>query len=137
LQALAPQLARYLIDGRQLLPTVRSPGGPEEEHHHLSAQVGEVSFLAVEVRQAEGGRWLRRLVRNDLHRSEIGGRERGRGDDSGRHAEHQGRQCFHDAPDPLSAASTSSALSRLSGLSMTLMYLTVPVLSMMKYARLA
>src|SRR5213593_2372025 len=97
-----------------------------------------MDLLAMEVGQAEGGRGLRRLVGNDLHRREIGCRERGRGGERHDHAEHKSRlRLHHAAPESLSALSTSSALSRLSGLSKTLMYFTVPALSMMKYARLA
>src|SRR5438132_13706258 len=48
------------------------------------------------------------------------------------HAEHERPpRPRHAAPESLSALSTSSALSRSSGLFMTLMYFTVPVLSMM------
>src|SRR5207237_3422009 len=40
LEPLGLELAVDLVDGRQLLPAVGSPGGPEEEEHHLPAQVG-------------------------------------------------------------------------------------------------
>src|SRR5262245_16827678 len=138
LETLALQLARDLVDGRQLLPTVRSPGGPEEQHHDLAPEIGELDRLAVQIGQGEGWRGLGRVVGDDLHRGEVRRGERGRGAERhSRHRDGEEPSAHHAAPESFSAFTTSSALRRFSGLSMILMYFTVPVLSMMKYARFA
>src|SRR5262245_2264781 len=61
-----------LLDGRQLLPTGWSPRGPEEQHHDLAPKIGERDGLPGEVRQREGRRGLRWLVRLHLHAGEVG-----------------------------------------------------------------
>src|SRR5207302_7929511 len=99
----------------KLIPTVRSPGGPEEEHHHLAAERLERLRRAVETGQRERGRGLRRLVGLDLEAREVGGGGRDRRDrqDDGR-GERDDRGS-HFAPDCLSACRTSSGLSSSRG----------------------
>src|SRR5262245_29919653 len=135
LEPLALELLVEAIDGRQLLPAIRSPRGPEEQQHHLAAQILEPRHLAIWIGQGEVRGRLGRIVGLGLEDGPLrsgGGRLRREQQDAG----HR-RPAHHVAFESLRAWSTSSALSRLSGLSMTLMYFTVPVLSMMKYARLA
>src|SRR5262245_48460282 len=79
-----------------------------------------LDLLTVEVGQRESGRGFEWFVGNRLHRREIGGRERGRSEERHGHAKHQRHlHTHHAAPESLRAFSTSSALSRLSGLSIT------------------
>src|SRR5215831_9505119 len=135
LEPLALELLVEAIDGRQLLPAIRSPRGPEEQQHHLPAQILEPRHLAVGIGQGEVRGRLGRIVSLGLEGGPLrsgGGRLRREQQDAG----HR-RPAHHAAFESLRAWSTSSALSRSSGLSMILMYFTVPVLSMMKYARLA
>src|SRR2546428_604128 len=103
------------VDGRQLLPTVRSPGGPEEEEHHLAAQRLERLRRAVEPGQRERGRGLRRLVGLDLEAREIGGGGRDRRDRQGDGGGERDDGGPHFAPESLSACRTSSGLSSSSG----------------------
>ena len=70
-ETLAAELLVQRVDGRQLLPAVGSPGGPEEEQHHLPAKVGESLRLPSEVGQVERRRRLRLVVALHLHRREI------------------------------------------------------------------
>src|SRR3989441_9839136 len=103
------------VDGRQLLPTVRSPGGPGEEEHHLAAQRLERLRRAVEPGQRERGRGLRRLVGLDLEAREIGGGGRDRRDRQGDGGGERDDGGPHFAPESLSACRTSSGLSSSSG----------------------
>src|SRR6266699_89571 len=118
LEPLAPQLRVEAIDGRQLLPAGRSPRRPEEEEHHLAAQVLEPRYLAVGVRQGESRGGLGRLIGLGLERGPVrggGGRPRRKQQDT----DHR-RPAHHEAPDSLSALSRSPGSSRSSGLSITL-----------------
>src|SRR5207253_9948732 len=53
-----------LHDALPILPAIRSPGRPEEQHRHPSPQIGEMDVLAVQIRERERGRRLGRLVRD-------------------------------------------------------------------------
>src|SRR5262245_53495109 len=138
LEALGPQVVVQPVDGRQLLPAVGSPRGPEEQQHDLAAEILQAHALAAEVGQGEGGRRPRRLVGHDLHAREVRSR-RGRAGGDGQ--PRRRGQCRQEPPHPppalLSASSTSSALRRSSGFDWTFAYRTTPWRSMMKYARLA
>src|SRR5438046_2962341 len=132
LETLAAELLVQRVDGRQLLPAVGSPGGPEEEQHHLPAQVGETLCLSSEVEQLEGWRSFGRLQALHLEGGEVracgrrrGGRERGGHHDGGEAATHQ-------MPAAFTAASKSAGSRRSSGLSMTLTNFTTPFLSITK-----
>src|SRR3989338_7028974 len=71
LEALALKVRVELVDGRQLLPAVRSPGGPEVEQDHLAPEALQADRLPLEVRKREGGRGRRGGVGLNLHPCEV------------------------------------------------------------------
>src|SRR5439155_14301693 len=130
-ESLALEVLIELVDGRQLLPAVRSPGRPEEDEHDLAAQVGEVHRLPLEVGQREGWRRLGRLVGHDSYTVEVGwGGDGARRDQ--RHDEACQREQTCHARRSFSALRTSSGSRRSSGLGLMFCHLRTPFLSMMK-----
>src|SRR5262249_30201532 len=120
------------------LPAIRSPGRPEEQQDDLAAKILEADRASLGRRQCECRSGLGRLIRLDLKTRGVRAGGPGAADGQQRQGEHDDEGTTgDDAAEALTAFKTSSGSSRSSGLSMTLTNLTVPVLSMMKYARFA
>src|SRR5262249_34225034 len=106
---------------------------PEEQQDHLPPEILKPHGAPVGRRKRERRRDFGRLVLLDLQAREVGAGGPGAADGQQRQGQQDnGAATGHEAVDALTVFRTSSGSRRSSGLSITFMHLTVPVLSMMK-----